>query len=77
MARLGRPRSVEGRSGLYTVIPSPLLREVKLLLLDPSTGNVKYGNMSGLITSLLQDWVEKQRKEFSEQSKDEPINTGT
>jgi len=42
-------------------IPQPLAAEVELILLDPLRGEVKYGERSQLIESLLRDWVDEKR----------------
>lgn len=43
-------------------IPTDLAAEVELLLLDPLRGKASYGERSELITSLLREWVDQQRK---------------
>lgn len=39
-----------------------LVRKVRILLLDPKTGKVKYGALAKLVTQLLNDWVESKLK---------------
>ena len=56
----------EPNASIHVKVPSSLFREVKLLLLDPRYGRVKYGEMSKLVTSLLKGWVDNQRKDHSE-----------
>ena len=43
-------------------IPESLFTKVKILLLDPKTGRVKYRAMSGLMTRLLSEWVEERTR---------------
>lgn len=43
-------------------VRSTLAAEVELLLLDPVRGRASYGDRSALINTLLEEWVEKQRK---------------
>lgn len=52
----------EKRRAITAMIPEGLFIETKLLLLDPNTGRVKYGSMSGLITQILTEYVEARRK---------------
>ena len=66
----GRKSNREPTRSIHIKVPSSLFREVKLLLLDPLSGRVRYGEMSNLATSLLRTWVEKQRKEFTEKGED-------
>ena len=63
--------NLEPTKSIHIKVPGPLFREVKLLLLDPVSGRVRYGEMSKLATSLLRTWVEKQRKEFVETGEDD------
>ena len=57
---------LEGTKGIHAMVPISLFKEVKLLLMDPLRGRVRYRAMSGLVTMLLRDWVEKQRKGYVE-----------
>lgn len=41
-------------------IPVSLLNRVDLLLLDPSTGKVKYGSKSALFEHLLRQWLSEE-----------------
>ena len=65
MVDVGQQR-VERTKGIHVMVPISLFKEVKLLLMDPLRGRVKYRAMSGLMTSLLKEWVEKQRKDYVE-----------
>ncbi len=47
-------------------LPASLVREVKILLLDPTTGQVRYGSLSDLLTKLLRDWVNEMRLQSGE-----------
>ena len=59
--------NLEPTKSIHIKVPASLFREVKLLLLNPASGRVRYGEMSKLATSLLRTWVEKQRKEFTKE----------
>lgn len=57
----GRPlRSVPAVKRIIN-LSAPLSAEVDLLLYDPRLGTIAYGAFSGLIESLLREWVEQQR----------------
>lgn len=43
-------------------VPRHVMAEVRLLLLDPLGKRVKWGSLSRLIASLLEEWVAKQRR---------------
>ena len=60
----------EPTKSIHIKVPGSLFREVKLLLLNPTSGRVRHGEMSKLATSLFRTWVEKQRKEFVEDKTD-------
>ncbi len=45
-------------------LPSSLMREVRILLLDPTYGKIKYGQLRYLITALLTEWLEKKKKKL-------------
>jgi hypothetical protein len=47
-------------------VPESLHAEVNLLLLDPVAHKVRWGALSALITRLLAQWVEEQRKNPAE-----------
>lgn len=53
----------EGKELISVRVPRSLMREVRILLLDPTTGNIKYGAMVNLITGLLTEWLESKRKD--------------
>ncbi len=40
------------------------MREVRILLLDPTYGKIKYGQLRYLITALLTEWLEKKKKKL-------------
>ena len=67
---MAKRKSKEPTKSIHIKVPSSLFRDVKLLLLDPLSGRVRYGEMSKLATSLLRTWVEKQRKEFTKKGED-------
>lgn len=43
-------------------IPSSVDAELRLLLSDPFTQQLKYGALSDLITQLLREWLDQQKK---------------
>ena len=67
---VGRKPNREPTLSIHIKVPSSLFREVKLLLLNPTSGRVRHGEMSKLATSLLRTWVDKQRKEFVKKGED-------
>lgn len=48
---------------IFFRIPAPVYREVRVLLLDPKTGRPAYGALTNLVSGLLREWVEAQRKQ--------------
>lgn len=59
-------KTVEIKTGVHFYCPIALYKEVKILLFDPRVGRTKYGGMTALITALLREWVETQRKTLRE-----------
>ena len=55
-----KPTKLEPRHQINALVPESTYIKVKTLLLDPIYGRTKYGQMSGLITSLLNEWVASQ-----------------
>jgi len=53
-------KKLEPRRQINIVVPESTYIKVKTLLLDPLYGRTKYGRMSGLITSLLNGWIDTQ-----------------
>ena len=68
---MSKPKPNDPLAQVNTKIPSSLVRKVRILLLDPTTGKVKYGTMSALVTSLLTGWVEDKQKKYA---KGKPTN---
>lgn len=62
MARTGRPKLQEEVTRWEVRIPKAVAAEVELLLLDPVTGDVTYGKRNQLITQLLNQWLDNQRR---------------
>jgi hypothetical protein len=61
MPRTGRPSRQTAYEKISNIsVPRETYARVRLLLLDPITGQVRYGKMSQLISRLLADWVERQ-----------------
>lgn len=44
------------------MIPASLKRDIDLLLMDPTRGQIKYGSLAALVTRLLRAWVNRQVK---------------
>jgi hypothetical protein len=44
------------------MIPASLKRDIDLLLMDPTRGQIKYGSLAVLVTRLLRAWVNRQVK---------------
>lgn len=42
-------------------LPSSVVAPIELILADPLTGRPKHGARARLVTSLLREWLEKQR----------------
>ena len=47
-------------------IPADIMRDIRILLLDPSTGQIGYGRLRNLITGLLANWLEEKKKGIDE-----------
>ena len=56
-----QPEAIES---ICVRIPSSLMREVRILLLDPTYGKIKYGQLRYLITALLTEWLENKKKKL-------------
>lgn len=63
-----KPFLTDRPKSLTVMIPESLYNKVQLLLLDPTRARTKYKARSALVTSLLRDWVENQRKEVPDGS---------
>jgi len=63
------------REGMETIsvrIPADIMRDIRILLLDPSTGQIGYGRLRNLITGLLTGWLEEKKKGIDEIVLDDP-----
>ena len=47
-------------------IPGGIMRDIRILLLDPTTGQIGYGRLRNLITGLLANWLEEKKKGIDE-----------
>lgn len=47
-------------------VPASVMRQVRIILLDPATGQIGYGRLANLITSLLTTWLEDKKKHIDE-----------
>ena len=53
------------RKGLELIsvwVPAEVMRDIRILLLDPSTGQIGCGRLKGLVTGLLTGWLEERKK---------------
>lgn len=53
-------------------VPGAMMRDIRILLLDPSTGQIGYGRLRSLITWLLANWLEEKKKGIDEAVLDPP-----
>lgn len=58
-----RRRHTDPPSKVTISLPSTLLAKISLILFDPVRGKRKHGELSSLITKLLEDWIKEQAKE--------------
>jgi len=63
---MSRPLLTDRPKKVTLSLPTSVFNQVHLLLLDPLRARTKYGELSGLVTSLLYKWLEDQRKEASD-----------
>ena len=57
------------RKGLELIsvwVPNDVMRDIRILLLDPSTGQIGCGRLKNLITGLLTGWLEERKKGIDE-----------
>lgn len=57
------------RKGLELIsvwVPADMMRDIRILLLDPSTGQIGCGRLKNLITGLLAGWLEERKKGIDE-----------
>ena len=57
---MGRPKNAIPSITKHVSLPEDLFARVELLLLNPITGKMKYGDFSRLIEQLLREWLDKQ-----------------
>ena len=62
MSRTGRPPNTVPTIRWDTYVPVDVAAQVELLLLDPVRQKVQHGARSALITQLLREWVEEQKR---------------
>lgn len=63
-----KPYLIDRPKKVTVSIPTSLHRKIHLLLLDPVRARTGYGNMSNLMTMLLNEWLKEQVEEFSDGS---------
>ena len=56
----------EGIETISVRVPAEIMRDIRILLLDPVTGQIGYGRLRGLVTSLLAGWLEEKKKGIDE-----------
>jgi hypothetical protein len=47
-------------------VPASLMREIRILLLDPVYGRIKYGNLRHLLVGLLTKWLEDKKEKLED-----------
>ncbi len=57
---------IEGFELISVRVPEGLMRDVRILLLDPTTGQIGYGRLKNLIIKLLANWLEEKKKGIDE-----------
>jgi hypothetical protein len=57
-----RPKSIVEKVKVDVWLTRDLLSELDFWLLDPFTGKRRYGARQSLITSLLEQWVRRQKE---------------
>jgi len=63
---MARPKRKEAVAQLNVYIPSELLEKIRILMVDPATGRVAHGSLSHLVTKLLRDWLNEQKRTASD-----------
>lgn len=64
-------RKVDQSVRKHIYIPESITNEIEVLLCDPISGDVRYGTWSDLVTKLLKEWLETQRKPKQELTPEE------
>jgi hypothetical protein len=59
---MGRRRHEDEIERTSITIPSSVITQVRLLLMDPFTQKMGYGQLSGLTTRLYRRWIEEQKE---------------
>ena len=72
----GRPALTDKPVEWKVNIPSSVVAEVTLFLVDPLTGKTTYGARSTLMTQLLREWVSTQKQSRKSSPPSLHINTG-
>jgi hypothetical protein len=62
---MGRRKHEDEIERTSITIPTSIITQVRLLLMDPFVGSMKYGALSGLITMLLRRWIEEQQERIA------------
>jgi hypothetical protein len=58
---------------IHIFLPRETMADVRLLLHDPKTGKLAYGELSSLIARLLANWVDDQRMRAPVRPQERPI----
>jgi len=66
------PNEQEEIEAICVRLPASLMREVRILLLDPTYGRIKYRALRYLIMGLLTEWLEKKKKKLETVGSEEP-----
>lgn len=59
---------------IFGRIPADLAAKVRLLLLNPRKGKVRYGSINHLLIHLLEEWVNRVTSEYQQESKGSPYH---
>ena len=71
---MARPKSLDTITQINVKLPGSLVRKVRVMLLDPVRGKVKYGAMAALMTKLLGDWIKEQEEPTDNTKQEEAAN---
>ena len=56
----------EGFELISVRVPKGMMRDIRILLLDPTTGQIGYGRLKNLVIQLLANWLEEKKKGIDE-----------
>lgn len=65
---MARPKNAIPKTRVTVYLPEPLHTKVSLLMMNPLTGEIRYGALGALFETLLRKWVEEQQQATQETS---------